>query len=109
MSSCATDKIKSVSGPCWRKPWSTSFTAFRVTFSCTHYRDARLFRAVSLIQHIPWIASLRMLIPGVGGKVRRTNKFARELVTERKTRGSMTKDLFHHLVRICTLSLRPKN
>lgn len=57
-----------------------------------------ILRAVSLIQHIPWIASLRMLIPGVGGKVRRTNKFARELVTERKARGSMTKDLFHHLV-----------
>lgn len=45
------------------------------------------------------------MIPGVGGKVRRTNKFARQLVTERKTRGSVTKDLFHHLVSFLTLSL----
>lgn len=44
------------------------------------------------------MASLRTIIPGVGGKVARLNQFARDLVTERKKRGSMTKDLFHHLV-----------
>lgn len=55
-------------------------------------------RASTKTQHIPWLSSIRRLIPSLSAREARINKFAKEMVSERKKRGSMVKDLFHHLV-----------
>lgn len=64
------------------------------------------FRVVSYIQHIPWILPIGMLVPGLRSKLARLENFAKEMVIERKKRGSTTKDLFHHLVSLSITSLR---
>lgn len=61
-------------------------------------------RVVSYVQHIPWILPIGMLVPGLRSKLARLENFAKEMVIERKKRGSTTKDLFHHLVSLAVTS-----
>ena len=52
------------------------------------------------MQHVPWILESLTMIPGTTKNVDQLRKLAVEAVVKRKQEGSLSKDLFHHLVSI---------
>lgn len=61
--------------------------------------QTRPSRSAAIIQQIPWIAPLLHKLPFVSKNLRRLRQFGVERVKARKANGSLTKDLFYHLVR----------
>ncbi|THH05653.1 hypothetical protein EW145_g4639 [Phellinidium pouzarii] len=53
---------------------------------------------LAVIQHLPWLSPLLFIIPGAMKNVYRFRTFCRERVQKRKAHGSLSKDLFYHLI-----------
>ena len=51
-----------------------------------------------MMQHLPWLLNFLYMIPGTTKNVDLLRKHSLEAVRRRKQEGSLTKDLFHHLV-----------
>lgn len=66
----------------------------------------RQFSTLSLVSHIPWASRVLQRLPSVGRDIRQLRKFGIECATNRMRAGSMTKDLWYHLVGRFTPSFR---
>lgn len=59
----------------------------------------QMFRALSTIQHLPWVVGLYEKLPITpGAGVTKFREFARKCVTDRRARGAVSKDVFHYIV-----------
>ena len=58
---------------------------------------------LAFFQHFPWIVPLFRKFGIAGKQLTRFRDFARERVRMRKLNGSVSKDLFYHLVNILKL------
>lgn len=54
---------------------------------------------MAVLQHFPWFMPLFRLIPFGKSKIKQFREFSWARVRARKEKGSVTKDLFYHLVR----------
>ncbi|EJD01468.1 cytochrome P450 [Fomitiporia mediterranea MF3/22] len=57
-------------------------------------------KGLGLLQHLPWALHLMYMLPGATKNLIVLRKHAIAAVRRRKREGSLSKDLFHHLVRL---------
>ena len=68
-----------------------------------HLNISLVNRFLAFFQHFPWIVPLFRKFGIAGKQLTRFRDFARERVRMRKLNGSVSKDLFYHLVNILKL------
>ncbi|KAL5507847.1 hypothetical protein ACEPAH_5465 [Sanghuangporus vaninii] len=55
-------------------------------------------KGLAMMQHLPWLLELLYMIPGTTKNVDLLREQSRAAVKRRKQEGSLSKDLFHHLI-----------
>ena len=98
-------ETRRVSGRFWRKECSKLFSYLSLVNSFSFTLRAKS-SIESVLQHIPWIFPLLPKIPFLNKEGEKIGEFRKKRVLERKTNGSLTKDLFHYLVCLLPLWLR---
>lgn len=51
-----------------------------------------------MMHNVPWLSNMLFWIPGANKNINKIVNFTNNMTRRRQENGSMTKDLFHHLV-----------
>lgn len=57
-------------------------------------------RIAMFMGHLPWLGKYYLRVPRLGKNLKRFREFAKTRVAIRMEQGSLSKDIFHHLVSV---------